>query len=52
MYLEGARGSRIALYHEGAITETEEELASLRNWAVDAMIKLQKVMEKHVSEVV
>ncbi len=50
--LEGARASRIALYHEGAITDTEDDLTNLRTWAVDAMIKFQKVMEKHVSEVV
>jgi hypothetical protein len=50
--LEGARGSRIALYHEGAITDTEKELAVLRNWAVDTMIRFQKVMEKYVSELV
>ncbi len=49
-YLEGARGSRIALYHAGAITDPEEELASLRSWAVDSMIRFQKAMDKHVSE--
>lgn len=51
-FLEGARGSRIALYHGGAITDTEEELVSLRTWAVDTMIRFQKVMDKHVSELV
>jgi Domain of unknown function (DUF4268)/CBS domain len=50
--IDEKRASRIALYHKGAIADTEEELAFLRNWAVDAMIKLQKVMEKHVSEAV
>lgn len=49
--IDEKRASRIALYHEGAITDAEEELASLRNWAVDAMIKFQKVMDKHLSEV-
>jgi hypothetical protein len=49
--LDDKRASRIALYHRGAISDTEEELASLRTWAVDAMIKFQKVMEQHLSEV-
>ena len=49
--LDGVRASRIALYHEGSITDTGEELTSLRDWAVDAMIKFQKVMDKHLSEV-
>jgi len=50
--LEGVRASRIALYHEGAIFDEDDDLARLRTWAVDAMIKLQKVMDKHLSEVV
>jgi len=50
--LEGVRASRIALYHEGAITDTEDNLARLRTWAVDAMIRLQKVMDRYLSEVV
>ncbi len=50
--IDEKRASRIALYHSGAITDSEEELNKLREWAVNAMIKFQKVMEKHVSEVV
>jgi predicted transcriptional regulator len=49
--LDDKRASRIALYHRGAISDTEEELASLRTWAVDAMIKFQRVMERHINEV-
>jgi hypothetical protein len=49
--LEGVRASRIALYHAGAITDTEDDLARLRTWAVDAMIRLQKVMDTYLSEV-
>jgi CBS domain-containing protein len=45
------RASRIALYHKGAITDSTEYLASLREWAVDAMIKFQRVMERHISEI-
>ncbi len=51
-YLKGARASRIALYHQGSITDPEDDLANLRTWAVDAMIRLQKVIEKHLSELV
>lgn len=49
--LEGVRASRIAFYHAGAIEDTEGDLAKLREWAVDAMIHLQKVMDKYLSEV-
>src|SRR6266699_1012740 len=34
------------------IFDEDDDLARLRTWAVDAMIKLQKVMDKHLSEVV
>jgi Domain of unknown function (DUF4268) len=50
--LEGVRASRIALYHEGAIFDKEDDLARMRTWAVDAMIQMQKVMDKYLSEVV
>ncbi|MEH2127081.1 DUF4268 domain-containing protein [Nostoc sp.] len=43
--------SRIALYRTGAITDTEQELKELQDWAVAAMLKFHKVMEKSVSEV-
>ena len=49
--LEGVRASRIACYHAGAITDTVEELDTLRNWAVETMLRFQPVMEKYVSEV-
>jgi predicted transcriptional regulator len=50
--LEGASASRIALYHQGTITDAEEDLAILQTWAVDAMIRLQNVMEKYLREVI
>lgn len=50
-YLKGAIASRIALYHKGAITDTEKELELLRSWAIDVMIRLQKIMDKYLSEV-
>jgi hypothetical protein len=51
-YLKGASASRIALYHQGTITSAEDELDNLSSWAVNAMIRLQKVMDKHLSELV
>jgi len=50
--MDDKQASRIALYHEGAITDTSEKLAQLRTWAVNAMIQLQRVIDHHVSEVV
>jgi hypothetical protein len=50
--METKRASRIALYHEGAITDTEDQLTKLQTWAVDAMILFQRVMGKHLREVV
>jgi len=32
--------SRIALYHEGAITDTPESLVALQAWAIDAVLRL------------
>jgi len=49
--IDEKRASRIALYHNGAITDSDDELSLLREWAIDAMLKFQKVMEKHLSEV-
>jgi hypothetical protein len=36
--MDDKRASRVALYHPGQITDSEEELAELRQWAVNAMI--------------
>jgi len=49
--IDDKRASRIALYHKGAITDSPEYLVSLSEWAVDAMIKFQRVMERHISEI-
>jgi hypothetical protein len=50
--MENRKASRIALYHQGAIIDSAEELDALRNWACHAMLVFQRVMEKQVSEVV
>lgn len=49
--IDDKRASRIALYQTGAITDHPNKLASLREWAVDAMVKFQKVMDILLSEV-
>lgn len=49
--IDDKRASRIALYHKGAITDSAEELALLRKWAVEAMIKFQKVIDQQVKDV-
>lgn len=50
--LDDRQASRVALYHKGSIEDSAEDLTNLRVWAVDAMIRFQKVMEKYVSELV
>ncbi len=49
--IDEKRASRIALYQQAAITDPPEKLAQLRSWAVDAMIRFQKVIDRQVSEV-
>ena len=38
--LDLRQGCRIALYHEGAITDTPESLVALQAWAIDAVLRL------------
>ena len=53
--IDDKRGSRVALYHPGAITDSENNLTTLRAWAVKTMIefykKLQPVASKAIEEV-
>lgn len=49
--LDDRRASRIALYHDGAITDSEDSLAQLRKWAVNAMVRFQDVMHKSVDDI-
>jgi hypothetical protein len=37
--LDKSRASRIALYHPGAITDSEQDLERLRQWAVEAIVR-------------
>lgn len=49
--IDDKRASRIALYHPGSITDSNDDLHKLRAWSVDAMIKFHRVIERHLSEV-
>jgi len=49
--IDDKRASRIAIYRDGSIRDDADTLSKLREWAVDAMPKFQKVMERHISEV-
>lgn len=42
------RASRIAVYHDVFITADEADLAALRVWAVEMMIRFHDVMQRHV----
>jgi CBS domain-containing protein len=43
--IDDKKASRVALYHSGAITDNEDQLELLRNWAVDKMIIFIDVIE-------
>jgi CBS domain-containing protein len=42
--LNTKRASRIAFYADGSITDSDEDLTRLREWAVDAMIRFQRAI--------
>lgn len=42
--LNPKRACRIAFYHSGSITDTSEDLAALRSWCVNAMIRFEKAI--------
>jgi CBS domain-containing protein len=42
--LNKKRASRIAIYADGSITDSEEKLARLREWAVEAMLRFQRAI--------
>ena len=48
--LNERRASRIALYHEGVITDEPEELTRLRAWAVDAMVRFYGAIAEPASQ--
>ena len=48
--IDQKRASRIAIYHPGTITDSEEELAALRNWGVKTMLDFYKLVEPIATE--
>jgi hypothetical protein len=46
------RASRIAIYHEGAITDQPKDLTELKNWAVNTMVEFQKIFTNPTSNVI
>jgi hypothetical protein len=48
--LNEKRASRIAIYHEGSITDKPEQLAQLRTWAANALIRLYEALAQPASE--
>lgn len=49
--LDSKRASRIALYHAGAITNGEDELSTLRSWAVKSCIKFYEAIVDKIVKV-
>jgi hypothetical protein len=43
--LDNRRASRIAAYHPGAITDSDEQLGTLCNWAVKTVIQFYKTFQ-------
>ncbi len=50
--IDKKRGSRIAQYHPGAITDDPKKLLELRHWAVEAMVKFQQAFKERASQVI
>jgi CBS domain-containing protein len=48
--IDDKRASRIALYHPGHITDDEEHLKAVREWAVEKMIALYNTLEPVASK--
>jgi len=48
--LDTKRACRVAVYHDGSITDRAEKLATLREWAVDATIRLEKAISHKIED--
>ncbi|WP_420891197.1 DUF4268 domain-containing protein [Neomoorella thermoacetica] len=46
--LDNARACRIAVYREGSIDASEEELNELQDWAIETLIKFRNVFSKRI----
>lgn len=44
--IDNKRASRIAIYKDGSITDSEEKLKQLREWAVESMIRFYEAIAK------
>ncbi len=47
-WLDSARATRVALYTNGSIDYDEKELANLRKWGIDNLIKFSKVFGREI----
>jgi hypothetical protein len=47
--LNHRRASRIALYHRGSITDDPDELAALRRWAAEAMVRFHAELSEEAT---
>ncbi len=48
--LEDKRASRIALYREGSIDASDEELADIRQWAIEKLLRFKEVFGPRIAE--
>jgi hypothetical protein len=49
--LDDRRASRVATYRVGNIEQSEEELANIRNWAIDRLLRLKQVFGPRLARV-
>jgi hypothetical protein len=42
--LDDRRASRIAVYREGNIIQSEEKLAEIRGWAIERLLQLKRAL--------
>lgn len=50
--LENRRASRIAVYHEGSITDSSDDLGILHSWAIEYLNKFYEVFHNLMKEVI
>ena len=50
--MDDKKACRIALYHDGSIKDTKEELLGLRDWAVHAMIRFYNAIKDPATEAI
>jgi hypothetical protein len=50
--LDGRQASRIAVYREGSIVASPEELAEIREWSVKTLLRLKEILMPHARKVI